>query len=101
MSIRPVDIQLAIQRAPEVNRTEQGEGRRPDVLHQQFSQIMQKHTDAELHQVLQSNKSELENVDKDGSGKNKYERKKKDKKNSGEKPNKPKPEGTSMFDITV
>ncbi|MDR1689605.1 MAG: hypothetical protein LBS21_13495 [Clostridiales bacterium] len=103
MAIRPVDLQLLVHKTVDTNRTEQGEARRPEVAHQQFSQVMQKHAEAETHQVIQSNKAEQADIEKDGSGQNKYERRKKSGKSSGEKPAKSaaKQEGISMFDVTV
>jgi hypothetical protein len=102
MSIRPVDLQILMQRAVEINKTEQGEGRRPEVAHQQFSQIIQKQTEEESHQVLRTNKSEHEPIDKDGKGGNQYERRKKGKgKGDGKGDGKEKGTGTGMFDISV
>jgi len=101
MSIRPIDMQILIQRAAEVNRADQGEGRRPEVLQQQFSQIIQKQTEEEDHQVLKTNKAEQEAVDKDGKGGNLYERRKKDKGKTDEKEKQGKSKGSGMFDISV
>lgn len=103
MAIRPVDLQLLVQKTTEINRTEQGEARRPEVQHQQFSQVMQKHTDQETHQVLQSNKSEHDGINKDGSSQNQYERRKKNKgKEKDEHKSKSAKSGsTSMFDVTI
>lgn len=101
MAIRPVDLQLLVQKTSDVNRTEQGEARRPEVAHQQFSQVMQKHVDEETHQVLHSNKSEHDGIDKDGSNNNQYEKRRKNKNKPEAKEKTVKQESTSMFDVTI
>jgi len=102
MAIRPVDLQLLVHKTTEANRMEQGEGRRPEFAHQQFSQIIEKKTEEEMHQVMQSMKAEQEAVDKDGSNKNKQEKNKKNKRGANEKADRPKQRsGGSMFDISV
>lgn len=103
MAIRPVDLQLLVQKTTEINRMDQGEARRPEVQHQQFSQVMQKQTEQETHQVLQTNKSEQDGIDKDGSNQNQYERRKKNKNKDKDelKTKSAKSGSTSMFDVTV
>ena len=101
MAIRPVDMQVLMHKATETNRAEQGEGRRPEVAHQEFAQVMQKHTEDEQRQVLQTNKTEQDNIDQDGKGHNKYERRRREKQKEEEARQKRQQASMSMFDVSI
>ena len=101
MSIRPVDLQVLIPRSAEINRADQSEARRPDTLHQMFSETLQKKVEHDLNQVLNTNKTEQDGVDKDGSNKNKHERNRKNNKKPAEDNKIRKAMSTSMIDISI
>lgn len=99
MSIRPIDLSVLVPKTAEVSKVEHTESRRPEVEGQQFAETMMKQSEHSGQHVIQSNKTEQESVNKDGSNKNQYERKnKKKKKNDQEKT---KSNTTSMFDVSV
>ena len=102
MAIRPIDLAQLMPRSTEVSRTEHVDARRPEVMHQQFSETLQKKVDQDQQQVVQTNKAEQDGVDKDGSNKNGQERKKNNSKKAAQDKNKTrKAHSTSMFDISV
>ena len=68
MGIRPVDLQLVVQRMPEVNRATNNDGSRAETQNSQFAQSLQKLVEQESKQVVNTNQSEQINVDKDGRG---------------------------------
>ena len=69
MGIRPVDLQVMIQRAPEINRAMNNDGSRAETQNNQFAQSFQKVMEQEGKQVTTANQAEKSNVDKDGRGK--------------------------------
>jgi len=70
MSIRPVDTQLVMPRAMESSRTAAAESTRPFSEQNQFAQQLQKNINHEQQSVNLMNKSEGQNVDKDGKNNN-------------------------------
>ena len=68
MGIRPVDLQVMIQRAPEVNRATNNDGSRAETQNNQFAQSLQKMVEQESKQVVNTNQAEKSSVDKDGRG---------------------------------
>jgi len=68
MGIRPVDLQVMVQRAPEVNRATNNDGSRAETQNNQFAQSFQKTIEQESKQVINANQAEKSNVDKDGRG---------------------------------
>jgi len=69
MSIGRVDMQVMLQRAPEVNRVTNNDGSRAETQNQQFTQSLQKAVEQEGKQVVSTNQAEKGNIDKDGRGK--------------------------------
>ncbi|MDR2183719.1 MAG: hypothetical protein LBE55_06050 [Clostridiales bacterium] len=69
MGIRPVDLQVMVQRAPEVNRATNNDGSRAETQNNQFAQSFQKVVEQEGKQVNLANQAEKTSVDKDGRGK--------------------------------
>ena len=68
MGIRPVDLQVMVQRAAEVNRATNNDGSRAETQNNQFAQSFQKVVEQEGKQVVNANQAEKANVDKDGRG---------------------------------
>jgi len=69
MGIRPVDLQVMVQRAPEVNRATNNDGSRAETQNNQFAQSFQKVVEQEGKQVNHANEADKAGVDKDGRGK--------------------------------
>lgn len=104
MSIRPVDLQVILPKSPEISQIHNNINNRPENQQQVFAQHLQKQVEHNQQQVLQTNKSEKQNVDKDGSNKNKQQAKKKDEdeaKNKNGKGKNPPSGGRGMVDITI
>ena len=68
MGIRPVDLQVMVTRAAELNRVTNNDGSRAETQNNQFAQSLQKMLEEESKQVVTSNQAEKANVDKDGRG---------------------------------
>ena len=68
MGIRPVDLQVMVQRAPEINRATNSDGSRAETQNNQFAQSFQKIVEQESKQVANTQQSEKLDVDKDGRG---------------------------------
>jgi len=68
MGIRPVDLQVMVQRAPEVNRATNNDGSRAETQNNQFAQSFQKVVEQEGKQVNTAAQADKANVDKDGRG---------------------------------
>lgn len=101
MSIRPVDMQLSVHKSTDVGRTHnQGSGQQEITQQQQFSEKLQKETTQMEQQVAKSDKSEKQNIDKDGRNGTGYHSAKREnakkKKDDNEKS-----KSTSMFDVTI
>lgn len=104
MSIRPVDLQVMLPKSSEVAQIHNNISNRPESQQQLFAQHLQKQVEHNQQQVLQTNKSERQNVDKDGSNKNKQPAKKKNEDDSKDKGNKNKNfpyDNKGMVDITI
>jgi hypothetical protein len=61
-------MQVAVQRAPEINRATNNDGSRAETQNSQFAQSFQKMVEQEGKQVVNTNQTEQTNVDKDGRG---------------------------------
>ena len=68
MAIRPVDMQVMLQRAPEVNRLTNNDGSRAETQNSQFANEFQRAAEQEQKQVIQTQNAEGRDVDKDGKG---------------------------------
>ncbi len=101
MSIRPIDLQVMVQKSSEVSKVING-NERHDANAQVFADVMKKETIHSEQHVTQSHKSEQDAINKDGKGNNAY-------KKQGEKKGKQEPQAKdakkagsdSMFDITI
>lgn len=92
----------AVQRGPEINRNQTNDGARPEVSFQQFAEKLQKEVQQEDHQVMQSDKSEGNTVDKDGKGNAGGGTSQRKRRKQNEKEDeKQKAKSTSMFDVSI
>jgi hypothetical protein len=71
-------MQAPVQRSSEVARAAENDSRRPDVLHQQFADRLQKEAQQSKMQVRESNKSEKGLVDKDGKKESQEQKRKRE-----------------------
>ena len=101
MSLRPIDMTITVQHASEVSRSHTGDQARPEIAQQQFADKLNRETQLQDHQVLQSHKSEEGKVDPDGRGNSggRGSGKKKDDKKKEQKP--VRAAGGSMFDVSI
>jgi len=106
MQIRPVDIQVMLHRAPEMNRASNNDGSRAETQQNQFAQEFQKIRERERNTVVQPQEpDEGQSVNPDGSaGKEKQEQNKK-KRPSQQKEEDNKPQqpaiGRGILDIRM
>lgn len=102
MSLRPIDMTITVQRTSDMNRSQTGEGVRPEVAHQQVSDKINREVQQQDQQVTQTHKSEEGKVDRDGrgnSGGSSSGRKKKE--NRSDKSKSSSAPGDSFFDVSV
>jgi len=106
MQVRPVDIQVMLHRAPEMNRATNNDGSRAQTQQNQFAQEFERLREKERTSVVQPQEpDEGQSVNPDGSaGKEKEQRGKKrrpsDKVQSEQKTNPPEI-GGGMLDIRI
>ncbi|MCL2702283.1 MAG: hypothetical protein FWE91_01575 [Defluviitaleaceae bacterium] len=105
MSIRPIDMQLVMPKAMETSRTAAAENARPANEQQQFAQQLQRNTVQEQQSVIRSNRTEGQNVDKDGRGNsgggNSRRRKRQHGDENGQKPDDGHTVKKSLLDISL
>ncbi|MCL2619546.1 MAG: hypothetical protein FWD97_01255 [Defluviitaleaceae bacterium] len=68
MSIRPVDMQVMVQRMPEVNRLTNNDGSRAETQNNAFAQQFAKVSDERQKTVNEPEEAEKQQLDKDGRG---------------------------------
>ena len=66
MSLRPIDMQMPVQRSADVIQASNNAAHRPEYLHQQFAERLQRETDRNDKHVRKSNKSEEEVIKREG-----------------------------------
>ena len=68
MSLRPIDMQIAVQRSGDVlQKLNSNAAHRPEFVHQQFAERLQREVEHNNNHVRQSNKSEEEQtIKRDG-----------------------------------
>lgn len=103
MAIRPLDMQTMIPKTTEVSRLQQIEQQRPSGEQQQFGQQLQKQVQQNSQQVIQTNSTEKQFIQKDrGKGSNPEGKNRKGKKDGGKPDTKKRIEkGTSIIDIRI
>ena len=81
MSIRPIDMQMPVQRSADVIQASNNAAHRPEHLHQQFAERLQREAQYNEKHVRQSNKSEEETTKRENRKDSKHnsDRKNKDK----------------------
>ena len=62
MSIRPIDMQMPVQRSADVIQASNNAAHRPEHLHQQFAERLQREAAHNEKHVRQSNKPEEETI---------------------------------------
>ena len=66
MSLRPIDMQMPVQRSADVIQASNNAAHRPEYLHQQFAQRLQRETEHNDKHVRQSNRPEEEVIKREG-----------------------------------
>jgi len=61
-------MQMPVQRSADVVQASNNAAHRPEYLHQQFAERLQREADRDEKQVRQPNKSEEETINRDGRG---------------------------------
>lgn len=104
MSIRPVDLQVLVQKSGEIHRMNDN-NQRQDLNTQAFADVMKKEVKLDDQQVRNLNKSEQEKINKDGKGNASYDKQEKEKedekKEKGKDALKEAPRHTGMFDMSI
>ncbi len=101
MSIRPIDMQVMVQKSAEVSRLNHNESNRPEIAQQQFLDKLHKELTQKDQQVTETNKSEHQNVDKDGRGPGAHHQKSKKEQEKQSQKETQKENSTSMFDVRI
>ena len=103
MAIRPVDMQVMLQRAPAINHLTNNDGSRAETQQSQFANQFQRVRDAEQSQVVQTQEGEEGTLDPDGSAGKEKQQKGKKRQTSGQKENdkKVQHQGRGMLDIMM
>lgn len=99
MSIRPVDLQVMVQKSTEVTKINNNERQHSNA--QGFTEIMKKEVAVNDQQITHSNKTEHDGIDKNGKGNNSYNSKNKKRNKDSKKEEEPKKKSLSMFDMTI
>ena len=102
MDIRPIDVQMFINKSSQINRSEDNNQKNMD-QNLMFSEHLKKNVETENKKTIESNKAQEQDVNKDGKGNgNLYSKKhnKKDDKNNKNDKNSKK-DGLSFLDISI
>ena len=101
MDIRPVDVQMFINKSSNINRSEDNNQKNMD-QNLLFSEHLKKNVETENKKTIESNKSEQQNVNKDGKGNSgSYSQNKKQKNKEGEKEKMNNKDKLSFLDISI
>ncbi len=101
MDIRPVDVQMFINKASQINRGEDNNQRNMD-QNLMFSEHLKKNVETENRKTIESNKANEESINKDGKGNGSSYSKNNNKKNKDDKkPKANKNDGLSFLDISI
>jgi hypothetical protein len=104
MSIRPVDLQVLLPKSSEMTKVQGADNRNEHLMQQQFAEQLQKEVTTQHQQVLNAQKSDNPNVDKDGRNNSKDDnRRRRRQKRQPPPPDSDNPLGTShgVLDISV
>ena len=101
MDIRPVDVQMFINKSSNINRSEDNNQKNMD-QNLLFSEHLKKNVETENKKTIESNKSEQQNVNKDGKGNSgSYSQNKKQKNKEDEKEKMNNKDKLSFLDISI
>mgnify|MGYP001624989762 CR=1 FL=1 len=100
MDIRPVDVQMFINKSSQINRTEDNNQKTMDE-NLMFSEHLKKNVETENKRTLESNKSEGQNINKDGKGNNGQYKKQGKNKKKKQKNEKKYNNSLSFLDISI
>ena len=103
MDIRPVDVQMFINKSSQINRNEDNNQKNLD-QNLMFSEHLKKNVETDNKRTIESNKSEEQNINKDGKGNGshyKNNKNKKDKEVDNKHKNKSKNNELSFLDISI
>ena len=101
MAVRPVDIQISVQRTAEAPRANQQDGARPEMAQQVFAEQLEKQARHQSQFVQESNKPEQQSVNKDGRGPGGEGGSQGGKERKKEKETMAPAQSDSMFDISI
>lgn len=99
MDVRPVDVQMFINKSSQINRAEDNNQKNMD-QNLMFSGHFKKNVETENRRTVESNKSEEQNINKDGKGNGSYYKKQQKGKDKNNKKNN-KNDGLSFLDISI
>nr|WP_317358274.1 hypothetical protein [uncultured Tyzzerella sp.] len=101
MDIRPVDVQMFINKSSQLNRAEDFDQKNMD-QNLMFSEHLKKNIETENRKTIETNKSEEQNINKDGKGNNGHYKKQQKNKNINSKEEKSKKTNSlSFLDISI
>jgi len=101
MSLRPIDMAMPVQRSADVVQVTSNAARRPEYLHQQFAERLQREVDHNEKHVRQSDKPEEEIIKRDGRRQSRHGADKKSKEKEKKKAALSAFMGGSILDIRV
>ena len=101
MAIRPVDLQIMVQKAGETTRINQQDASRQEVAQQMFAEQLEKQARHQTQFVQDTNKSEQDNIDKDGQGPGREYKGRKGKDSKKEQEAELQAKSDSMFDVSI
>ena len=102
MPLLPIDVSITVQRTADIRPAANENAARPEVVHQQFADKLNKDVQQQDHQIIKPNKTEDNAVDPDGRGNNGQAGSRNKKKKGSEKDKQPAHTGGgSLFDVSV
>ena len=72
MSLRPIDMQMPVQRSADVIQASNNAAHRPEYLQQHFAERLQREVEHNEKHVRKSNKSEEDTIKREGRGNSKH-----------------------------
>lgn len=103
MSIRPIDMQIMVQKTPDMAKPVVAESQHPQIQQQNLTEKLVKETLLNEERVIQTEHTENEEINPDGKGGAEYrrEKNKRRRENREEAPEKDSALKSSMFDISI
>lgn len=100
MDIKPVDVQMFINRSSQINKSEDSTQKHLD-QNLMFAEHFRKNIETDNKKTLESNKSEKENVDKDSKNNRNFNKRDKNNKKEDVKKEEAKKEKLSFLNISI